>query len=65
MNLDLATIVQAVMVAVLLGVGKAVWSSTIAITKLSALFDAHTEADRIAFEAVQADLAILKKRRRA
>jgi hypothetical protein len=51
------------MVAVLIGVGKAVLSSTIAITKLSVLFDAHAKADATAFEDVKADLSILKKRR--
>lgn len=63
MEINLGTVVQCVMVAVLIGVGKAVLSSTIAITKLSVLFDAHAKADATAFEDVKADLSILKKRR--
>jgi hypothetical protein len=45
MDINSGVIVQGVMVAVLVGVGKAVWNASVAIAKLGASFEAHTKTD--------------------
>jgi hypothetical protein len=53
MEINAAMVVQGVMVAVLVGVGSAVWNASISIAKMGASFDAHTKMDTDRFATVE------------
>jgi hypothetical protein len=60
MTLDPNAIAQAVTIAVLVGVGKVLWSSVQALTKLTVLFGEHTKSDEKNFKEVKRDLRAIR-----
>lgn len=44
-DINLALVLQGVMVAILVGVGKVVWTTSIALATLAAQFKAHADND--------------------
>lgn len=45
MAVDIGIVVQGLMVAILVGAGKAIWNASTAITKLDARLDEHLRTD--------------------
>ena len=54
--MNLEAIIQALVIAVLVGLGGAIWAATLALARLGARFDAHIEADAQAFDRIESDL---------
>jgi hypothetical protein len=60
-ELNASLIAQAVVIALILGVGGVLWRSVLALTKLTVLFDAHTKSDDKNFKEVKRDLRALRR----
>jgi hypothetical protein len=60
-DIDLGLVLQGVMVAVLVGVGKVVWSTSITIATLTAEFKAHAAKDVEQFDELKR--AIIRRAR--
>jgi hypothetical protein len=63
MDVNASTVVQGVMVAVLVGVGRAVWSASISLAKLGTAFDAHTKMDEKFQGEIRDELKALRRER--